>query len=98
LSDGLLELHGRVGEGGRDDERVAGSVDDADQDGRDDKVPTGRKEFQKTVGTIFFLFGAQKEHSAGKVCTHDIETTHGHMKRTVDKKANRRHSKETKMV
>jgi hypothetical protein len=42
-----LKLNGREGEGGRDDHCVAGGVDDADQDGQDDKLDAGCKELEK---------------------------------------------------
>ena len=37
LGDRVLKLDGRDGEGGRDDEGVAGGVDDADHDGQHDE-------------------------------------------------------------
>ena len=48
LSDGLLEFDGRVGERGRDDQRVSGGVDDPNEDRGHDEAPPGREELKKT--------------------------------------------------
>ena len=47
LSDGLRELDGRVGERGRDDQRVSGGVDDPNEDRGHEEAPAGREEPQK---------------------------------------------------